>query len=228
MSFLINPYVFTAIGPTDPYYSSVSLLLHCDGTNGSTSFPDNSPSPKTITANGNASVDTSIYKYGTGSLKCDGNGDYLSVPANNAFNFGTGDFTIEFWVNFQGSGQQYMMDYSQLNTSVIFIQPSNGQMFVYNGSFIINVTTGALNLNQWYYIALTRSGGTWTLYKDAVSVGQATGQTAATFGSSTYNLYWGIAGNGGLSSFAHFDEIRITKGVARSISSVPTAPFPNS
>ena len=45
-------------GPSDPYWSSVVLLLHCDGTNGSTTFTDSSSSNKTATANGNAQITT--------------------------------------------------------------------------------------------------------------------------------------------------------------------------
>jgi len=40
--------------PLDQDYRNVSLLLHGDGTNGSTTIVDSSPSPKTVTAVGNA------------------------------------------------------------------------------------------------------------------------------------------------------------------------------
>jgi hypothetical protein len=42
--------------PVDEYYDSVSLLLYGNGTNGSTTITDNSPSPKTVTAVGNAQI----------------------------------------------------------------------------------------------------------------------------------------------------------------------------
>ena len=47
-----------------------SLLLHCDGTNGSTSFPDSATPANTLTANGSAQVTTTGPKFGTGSLSC--------------------------------------------------------------------------------------------------------------------------------------------------------------
>jgi len=84
---------------SDTYYSNVSLLLHCDGSNGSTTFTDNSPSPKTVTANGNASVSTAQSKFGGASAVFDGTGDYLSLDGSSGFAFGTGDFTIEFWLS---------------------------------------------------------------------------------------------------------------------------------
>ena len=227
---MIDPYRFASGGPNDPYFSSVSLLLHCDGSNGSTSFTDSSGSPKTVSANGNAQVDTAIVKFGTGSLKLDGSGDYLSVPANTAFNFGTGNFTIEFFVNFQGTAGQYMMDYSATNTSVISITPSTGNVFVYQGGFVLNTGSTPFSVNTWYHIALSRSGGTWTIYRDGVQYAQSTGLPSITFGSSSYSLYWGIAGNFTVPAQAHFDEIRITKGVARYTSTFtpPSAQFPNS
>jgi hypothetical protein len=76
----INSYQFAApAGPTDPYFSNVSLLLHGDGANGSTTIVDSSPSPKTVTAVGNAQISTAQSKFGGSSLAFDGSGDYLTV-----------------------------------------------------------------------------------------------------------------------------------------------------
>ena len=58
-------------GPTDPNFSDVSLLLNGDGTNGSTSFPDLSSNGRTVTAVGDTQVNTSVKKFGTGSIKFD-------------------------------------------------------------------------------------------------------------------------------------------------------------
>ena len=60
--------------------ADTKLLIHADGADGSTSFTDSSASGHTITANGNAQVDTDQKEFGTGSLLCDGTGDYLSIP----------------------------------------------------------------------------------------------------------------------------------------------------
>lgn len=227
---LLNSYRFTANG-SDPSYSSVTLLLHCNGTNGSTVLTDNSGSPKTCTANGDAQIDTSLAKYGSGSLKLDGVGDYVSITSNSGFDFGTGDFTIEYFINFQGTAQQYNLDFSTVNTSVISITPASGAVFVYSqGAFALNGGSTALSANQWYHIALNRSGGTWTFYIDGVQYLQATGLTTRTFGSSSLNMYLGIAGSGVFSTQAHYDEIRIKKGVSlyNANFTPPAAAFPDS
>ena len=76
------------------------LLLHCDGTDGSTSFIDSSSSGHTVTAVGNAQIDTAQYKFGGASALFDGSGDYLTVPDSSDFNFGANPVTIDFWVKF--------------------------------------------------------------------------------------------------------------------------------
>jgi hypothetical protein len=66
----------------DPYYGNVSLLLRGNGTNGSTTIIDSSPSPKTVTAFGNAQISTAQSKFGGSSIAFDGTGDYLDVGSN--------------------------------------------------------------------------------------------------------------------------------------------------
>ena len=48
---------------------------------------------KTIISNGNAQIDTTIKKFGTGSLMLDGTGDYIAVANDPDFGFGTGTFS---------------------------------------------------------------------------------------------------------------------------------------
>ena len=52
---------------------------------------------KTIILNGNAQIDTTIKKFGTGSLMLDGTGDYIAVANDPDFGFGTGTFSIQGW-----------------------------------------------------------------------------------------------------------------------------------
>jgi hypothetical protein len=224
---LVNPYRFSTPSGGDPDYASVSALLHFDGANGSTTFTDNGPLGLTFSASGNAQLTTTGAKFGTACLLLDGNGDYATCSANSALNFGTSPFSIEFWVNFTGTGTQYIMDYATANTSIIAITPSSGAVWVYSqGSFCINAGSTAFSTGQWYFIQLIRSGGTWTVYRNGVQYAQATGQSSRTFGSSSLAFYIGIAGNMGSATYGKIDDFRVTK-VARA-ASLPTAAFPDS
>ncbi len=81
----------------DPHFNRVSLLLPMTGSNGSTTFTDQSPSTKTMTASGNAQISTTLEAGGTGYF--DGTGDYISTPFNTAYRI-EGDFTVEAWCYF--------------------------------------------------------------------------------------------------------------------------------
>ena len=211
--------------PVDPDFNSVSLLLHCDGTNGSTAFTDSSPSPKTVTAFGDAQITTTAPKFGSGAMLLNGTGDFVLASASTDLNFGTGNFTIEFFVKFNSSVRQYISDYAN-NESAFIIMPSTGAVEVYsNSSHAINTGSTPFNTAQWYHIALARSGGNWRVFRDGTLYVQATNQEARTFGSSInpFSISAYSPFNGA------FDEWRITKGIARYTANFtpPTAPFPD-
>jgi hypothetical protein len=91
-----------ALPAGDQYWYSKVLGLHCDGTNGSTTFTD--VKGKTVTAVGNAQISTAQYPALTGkssSAYFDGTGDYLTLSNSTDFTF-PGDFTIQFFVRFSG------------------------------------------------------------------------------------------------------------------------------
>ena len=65
----IDSYRFGVSGPTDPYFSNVSLLLHGDGTNGSTTIIDSSSNNFSVTANNGAQISTAQAKFGPSSIE---------------------------------------------------------------------------------------------------------------------------------------------------------------
>jgi hypothetical protein len=218
-------------GGGDPHWASVVLLLHCDGADGSTTFADSSASGHTLNVSGNLQIDTDQAKFGGASALLDGSVDYMQVSAAHAdFEFGTGDFTIEMWVRFNATHQQVLCDYSSTNFSYIAITPSTGNVRVDSGGSVrINAGTTAFSTGQWYHLALTRNGGTWTLWRDGVQYVQTTGHTTQIFGSASFAYRIGARGNGSNTVSGHLDDVRVTKGVCRYTSNFtpPTAAFPD-
>lgn len=200
----------------DPYYADVSLLLHGNGTNGSTTITDNSPSPKTVTAVGNAQISTAQNKFGGASIAFDGTGDYLSIPASSSFAFGLADFTVELWLYRSGSGQQHLYEGRDLvatNMILLYVNSSN-QLAYYANNALAIATTAVPALNAWAHVALCRASGNSRLFLDGVQVGSTfADSTNIVAPPTTVNIGANPLGNTPLNGY--IDDLRITKGVAR-------------
>jgi hypothetical protein len=211
---LLNPYRYGGGGGGS--VPSV-LLLHCDGSNGSTTFTD--VYGHTVTANGNAQISTAQSKFGGASALFDGNGDYLSIPSSSDFGFGSGDFTIEMWL-YHVSGTNSQQIIGQRTTNVnggVYLFLNSGSIHLYlgdNSNWFVNDLNMTFTSSVWWHLAIVRNGTNVTMYKDGVSgatVGSITGSLP-----STYPLYLGLeAFQNGLYYNGYMDEIRITKGTAR-------------
>jgi len=212
----------------DPDYSSVSLLLHGNGTNGSTTITDNSPSPKTVTAVGNAQISTAIADpFGNstrGVLAFDGTGDSLTIPGSQDFVFPI-DFTVEIWV--------YPTNTTATNQNIINIDNfASGILIRYRSVdysddiYVLNAggifITPEIIANKWNHIALTRSGATVRAFVNGVvdiQIITVSGTVNAAAGSVAI----------GSSYTGYMSNIRCTKNVARYTANFtpPTAPFPD-
>ena len=225
----VNPFQFAAapVGPTDPDFANVSLLLHGDGTNGSTNILDSSLSSKTVTAFGNAQISTAQSKFGGASIAFDGSGDSLSSPSSVDFDFGLDDFTLELWVRFNGVGfQQIIASRYQIWTSavqfyLILNSASKINCWMGNGVPLAFSSTSTFAANTWYHIAITRFSNTTRLFVNGQQ--EASSSVTASL-TSTQPL---VIGGGSLNGY--IDDFRITKGVARYTANFtpPTAPFPD-
>jgi len=76
--------------------SETKLLLHCNGSDESTTITDDSPTtPHTVTAVGNTQIDTAAKHFGTAALLMDGTSDWATIPDNADFDFSGGLMTFE-------------------------------------------------------------------------------------------------------------------------------------
>jgi len=223
----------------DPYYASCSLLLHCNGTNNSTTFSDSGPYNLTVTSVGGAKIASAINKFGSGSGFFDGVNDYLSIPDHPGFNFGSGDFTVECWL-YPTAHPAVVYLFGQTNASDVapfVIALSNGRPSIAastNGStWIVNATLATpLTLNAWTHLAAVRYGNKWSVYVNGVENVVAP-STSGTLYDSVNGLGIGADGPGaGVVSYyykGYIDEFRVLKGVARYTGSFtpPTSEFDN-
>jgi len=215
----------------DPFFNNVSLLLHGDGANGSTTIVDSSPSPKTVTAFGDAQISTAQSKFGGASLLFDGTGDYLDINSNSAFGYGLNDFTIECWIyrNVSAAAQVILDQRAAANPRVVPTLYINANTLLYYANGFNRITGGVVSAGQWVHIALSRSGTSTRLFIDGL-------QTGSTF-LDTFNYIASPVrigdGNDGISPTTslngYIDDLRITKGIARYTANFtpPTAPFPD-
>jgi hypothetical protein len=182
---------------------------------------------------GNAQIDTSVKKYGTGSMEFDGNGDYL-LPGGNADNFvfGTGDFTIEGWVYFNNLTTDHTVYDSRpasTNGAYILIDmpAATDKLRFYTQSASRIESDSTLSASAWYHFALVRASGSTKMYINGTAQATTYSDTNSylnpsgrpVIAASGFNLL------GGLNGF--IDDLRITKGIARYTSNFtpPTLAF---
>ena len=114
-----------------------------------------------------------------GSVDFDGAGDSLE-STSHSFAYGTGDFTVEFWMYPHSLSSQSVVFGARANSSTGFmIGPNNsGEIrFYYNNAERIVDTGNALSTNTWFHIAVTRASGTTKLFKNGTQVGSSYSDT---------------------------------------------------
>jgi hypothetical protein len=188
---------------------------------------------------GNAQIDTTVKKYGTGALEFDGNGDYLFTPASSEYNFGTGDFTIECWFYLTadvsttfGSSRSATLFACSLNSGTINnsltlnIRGDGSTTGIgFSVSLRSNTTTATSFLNDsvpvskntWHHVALVRSGTTVTIYFNGVSVVSGTYTPALNLSVVPVKVGAFLVSSAGNEQYfpGYIDDLRVTRGVAR-------------
>ena len=138
---------------------------------------------------------------GWGSVSFDGTGDHLLVDTSSTFDYGTNNFTIEFWWYRTSNDRQALFHGSwgqDWSIGIDFNGASNNQklgmwasssgtswdMLIADGGGN-GITTGTPALNQWSHIAYVRNGSDFQLYLNGTSVGQVTNSSAINSKTTT-------------------------------------------
>jgi hypothetical protein len=176
---------------------------------------------------GNAQVNTSIIKYGTGSLAF-ANNNYLLLPQSSVYDL-PADFTIEMWLyinintaqniiaKWWTGGQQWVIQFRQAGQDSITNQQWR---FAAGGgsTALIDFTepgTTSVTTGTWNHIALTRSGSSYRFFRNGTQVG-STVTNSSVIAATTEQLSVGQFANSGTEFLnGNIDDLRITKGFAR-------------
>lgn len=177
---------------------------------------------------GNAQISTSVKKYGTGSMAFDLIDDCLVAPSSTNFQYGAGDFTVEFWLYFASlpSLTAIIFDQRTAATQVVptLYYDTNNLYYLTNGA--VRISGAFTTAGAWVHVALCRSAGSTRLFVNGVQLGSTYTDANNYVASPVYvGARWDLQGelNG------YIDDLRITKGYARYTANFtpPTAAFPN-
>lgn len=217
----------------DLYRSFVVAHFHFDGANG-----DGTPfaNSKTGTTGGDLSVgsgspvlSSAHSKFGGTSLFVNG-GQSVGNTNSLDFAFGTGDFTVEFWMYQTALQTKNLLDIAGSLGSdarpLLYTDTSGNLHWYSNNTERIVSAGGLLTVNTGHDIAVARVSGTTRMFID--------GTVAGSFADSTDMAT--VLGSGALQVPAsstrwagYIDELRITKGVGRYTANYTpaTTPFPD-
>jgi hypothetical protein len=235
-----------AVGPggvryVAPAFSSVSSLLHFNGTNGSTTITDQIAG-NTWTAQA-STISTAQSVFGGSAVNfTGGSNSCISCPTNSKFNVGAGDWAMEFRIYPNGTHQTSARIFqtrdgdvfsgislllSSTNVLQVFLSTNGTDFSLLNGS-----TGGTLTASAWNTVILQRTGSVIQCFVNGyvfLSIGITPG--ASLYYNAADTLVMGGNKTGVSRSInAYIDEFRFTKGSAVVAPDVPplTSAFPDS
>ena len=190
------------------------------------------PSPKQITANGNAKISTTQEKFGSSSAYFDGTGDYLSIPQSYDFDLAsTTNFTVECWVYHTdtiGGDRVYVSQTEGTYANSWYLRAVGGgevNLTAWIGGVnFLSVRTGAgvVTQNNWHHVALVKTGTNYKIFIDGTDETDSGGTDSDTATFHSGELRIGDNGSGQYMT-GYIDEIRISDTARYSSNFTPSA-----
>lgn len=206
-------------------------LLHFDGTNGSTTFTDETGKAWTASS---STISTAQAVFGQSGVFSTG---YISTPYSTDFVLDSGDFSIEMFVRFTSlpSNSAMTLAASYFNSNGWALQYRNdaglGNRIRFGFTDTVNLKDFAWtpSINTWYHIAACRSGGAFTVYVDGTALATPVAWSYKDGGSSNIITVGCLNYIGSkIQNFkGYLDEMRIIKGTSAYSGNFtpPVAPF---
>jgi hypothetical protein len=108
-----------------------------------------------------------------------GSNQTLTLASNSAFAFGTGDYTVEGWVNSTSTAQQVVFASGGTGTNNFYLSFAPASSYLGVGTQSVFILQGAVTLsaNTWYYIAASRVSGVLKLFVNGIQVASGADST---------------------------------------------------
>jgi hypothetical protein len=209
---------------------SANLMLYGAGkttVSNNTTFIDSSANNFTVTRNGDTvqSGFNPFSQASSGAGYFDGNGDYLSVADNSAFEFAAGDFTIEayLYVSSFTAPNNVVQLFGQWGPSagnyscVILVTAVEVSLAIYNtfGSYITYASTTTINTGAWNHIAVSRSGSNLFIFLNGTQIGSTHNISTNNIASTATNSFLiGYKNDTAQYLNGYMSNLRICKGTA--------------
>ena len=160
------------------------------------------------------------------SVLFNGSNQSLSIANNAAFNFGTGNFTVECWFYATAnvsSNQCLITNYGGPSTGWS-IEIMNGLINVTLSGDVYDISGGSLAINTWYHVACSGAQGSIKLFLNGVQVG-STYTGAVSMDTSAATTIGAIINTARMAGY--ISNARVVKGTALYTSNFtpPTSPL---
>jgi prepilin-type N-terminal cleavage/methylation domain-containing protein len=201
---------FTPPPPASPSNTNISLLMNCNGS----SFVDSSIYARAITIQaGTPSLSSVQSKFGSKSCLLN-SGSSLGFNDTTELDL-TGDFTIESWIYplSTGAGDRIVAGHSSQNVQIFRINEGGSGTgtlsFYLNGTQVFSPVAAGITPNNWYHVAISRSGTVTKMFVNGVQVGSNNTTWSGSFKINRIGVFW-------LNSYfdGYIDDFRVTKGVS--------------
>jgi hypothetical protein len=214
---------------TDPYYSSVVLLLHGNAFVNSKSGGPAIATPVGSCTIANAPVShlgSTVAMAQLSNILNSGGVDTVNTAAFNSA--ATDAWTLEYslYITAYPASVCYFMS---LGTTVLYTTLSSAGLLTSNDSG--SASHGTLALNTWYQAALTYDGAKFRSFLNGTLIQEVVQAVAANTGTQNFGTFDLVPNPGNYSMFrGYIKEVRYTKGVQRyGANYTPrTTPFPDS
>lgn len=190
---------------------NANLLLHFEGTSGSTTFTDSSTYAKSATRYGDAALSNLHAKFGTCSLLT--SSGYIDFSSHADLVIGTQDFTVECFVysiNNSDAHARCLIDYRSGGAGW-YLTTESDKLHLTIGGGATTSGTGTLSIVAFDHIAVVRLGTSLKVYLNGVadiSVTNSTNFTATGLRVCDSTTIVGSSYNG------YVDDFRVLVGTA--------------
>jgi hypothetical protein len=223
----------------DDDFANVVLLLDGDGTSGdaNNTFTDSSANGYTVTESGSV-VQGSFSPYGDNWSNYFNGSSKLKASGSSDFAFGTGDFSIDLWINSNNFSSTYGLTNAQTNDSsasagMFNLKIANSTTLDFGRHGAAQYVSGAtsLSVGVWHHLHISRVSSTVRMFVD----GSSLTLTNVGGGVDTYDFNNGgaeftVGSGASFSNFqGHISNLRIIKGTSSENKTAnftpPTAPL---